>query len=346
MHVDIHQGMVMPAPDDAHEWRLSDGTSVEVTPATVEAVDVEARPLVPQPSVQASGALEVSAPEPVICAPSEPQPAEATPFDRVVSTRVRVCFKSPGSEGEQEKDQDAFAVGPDGSWAAVADGVSSSPHGGEGAREAVKVVRDLLDIDGSPSVETLIARVTEMLHQRRRDFIERPPKSSEKHHEAMRTYLEQVFRQKMEHSAQTTLALVQVSGERATITVVGDSGVFVRAHDETLHERFPPDARPRAPGSRTHVLPDHPDRAIVQSLRLDRSFDLVLATDGFYHVFEDENAMFCWLRDNESTLQSDDATQRLLCADLDTWLHDTLRDARGDDDITAVWITIEVKDGR
>lgn len=351
-HIDVHQGPVMPVPDDEPELQAGVVARSDAAPTATETDEVEAAPLPAceapacEPSAGEAPANDHLTCEPPACEPSATEPQQVAPPDRVVATRLRVCFKSPGSEGEQEKDQDAFAVGPNGVWAAVADGVSSSPYGGEGARAAVDVVRDHFGADNALGVKALIDRVTEVLHGRRRDFIERPPKSNEKHHEAMRTYLEQIFRQKMEHSAQTTLALVLVTEERATIAVLGDSAVFVRACDQTKQDRFPPDARPRAPGCRTLVLPDHADRAIIDCLRLDRSFDLVLATDGFYHVFEDENAMFDWLSENESSLQCDGTTQRLGNAELDTWLHDTLRDARGDDDITAVWITIEVQDGR
>lgn len=98
-----------------------------------------------------------------------------------------------------------------------------------------------------------------------------------------------------------------------------------------LHEAIRFDRR----GSVTAVLPDHLEtgecRYLQEKFPPDTQF--LLATDGFYSGFENPEQIWDWLLVNARLLERPDERADLLRA-----LHERLHAARGDDDISFVWV--------
>ncbi|MHB1956190.1 MAG: protein phosphatase 2C domain-containing protein, partial [Sulfobacillus sp.] len=311
-------------------------------------------------------------PHAVVVASAISEPAKAIDTTQhptrhpVVSPRLRprrrLVVRHAASEDGVLKDQDRVWAADDGTACCVADGVSSSPYGGEAAEIAVGYVRHNFSIGVDwQSVEEWTQALRRELTERRRLSQDKEFSFSNAHTPAMREYLEAAFREKLKISYQTTLCAVQISvlnEPEILMLVCGDSvALFFDAAGEliwTVPPSLSVDSSDGASklivskGNLTRVLPDdeidHTDAPLDKLSRGGRlPAHIVLATDGFYNSFETAEAMLNWLRMHEVVLRDRLASENAQKIMED--LHGVLHAKRGDDDISFAWISLEEVEG-
>lgn len=255
--------------------------------------------------------------------------------------RLRLQLMSPAEEDGVVKDQDACAADAAEFFACVADGVSSSPYGGEAARLGVDYARRALLGDfSSDSVYRVFKEFSDSLVELRTGASVMEFTFPAAHSDAMRRYMEDIFREKLHTSYQTTLAAVRLMRRHrdgawvAFVVWCGDSAVLAFDADGNLRETFPRALTIPSGGRSTQVIPDHFDALQGDGLIIESPRHLVLATDGFYNAFEGPRQLWEWLVRHEGEI-STQAVQTL---------HACLRRRRGDDDITAIWMSVEVEE--
>jgi len=253
-----------------------------------------------------------------------------------------LCIVSPGREEDDQKDQDRLAVvrvseanGSQLEFAAVCDGVTTSPCSERAAEFVAGRVSTLFDLGG-------IERAAEGLKQMRQELLEKPLRLEPAESAMMTQLVEEIIREKYSRSFQTTVVAVCVKrGPGTMIKAIGcgDSALFIfRDFGRLLYnnvqvaneyEQFN-HATPF-----TAVLPDSfkltSDNVLFDFNEFDDDVQLLLCSDGLYDCFASFSEIHNWIDEHLPELQTAGSAAACLVE-----LHERLTRRKGDDDITFV----------
>ena len=148
-----------------------------------------------------------------------PDTHDSCPYEAVVMV-------SPATAGGEKKDQDRAAWFEPGTTACICDGVTTSPF----AAEAAALVADFSQVLFAGDVEERLKAVSDLLISRRLAALEQPVSVGHGALPAMVSILQEVAREKMRQSFQTTLVAANflVADDEVIVTVVrcGDSALM------------------------------------------------------------------------------------------------------------------------
>lgn len=257
-----------------------------------------------------------------------------------------VCVLSPGKEDEELKDQDRICLATRQDdrallqFAAVCDGITTSPYAAEAAAYAASHVELLLNPDG-------LKQVVDELRKMRAMLAAKPIELGEYQSEILKNIFVDVVRAKQQRSHQTTFIAVRLAHrpDQLSITAVGcgDSALFIfKENGELLYSNLNVTSASdlfKHDSPFTEALPDSFDESRSNVLLEDQPYapdvHVLLCSDGFYDAFKNFGEMFDWLRRHQAELSDAETDQELLLQQI----HTGLKQTKGDDDVSFIWLS-------
>jgi serine/threonine protein phosphatase PrpC len=257
-----------------------------------------------------------------------------------------VCVVSPGKEDDELKDQDRIRLATRQEdrallqFAAVCDGITTSPYAAEAAAYAASHVELLFNVDG-------LKQIVDELRKMRAMLAEKPIELSEYKSEILKNIFVDVVRAKQQRSHQTTFVAVRMNHrpDQLLITAVscGDSALFiVTENGELLYSNLNVTSASdsfKHDSPVTDALPDSFDESRSNVLLADQAYapdvHVLLCSDGFYDAFKNFGEMFDWLRLHQAELSDAETDPELLLEQI----HTRLKQTKGDDDVSFIWLS-------
>lgn len=257
-----------------------------------------------------------------------------------------VCVLSPGKEDEELKDQDRICLTTrqeDSAllqFAAVCDGITTSPYAAEAAAYATGHVELLLHPDG-------LKQVVDELRKMRAMLAVKPIELGEYQSDILKNIFVDIVRTKQQRSHQTTFISVRLAHrpDQLLITAAGcgDSALFIfKDSGELLYSNLNVTSASdpfKHDSPLTEVLPDSFDESKSNVLFEDQPYapdvHVLLCSDGFYDAFKNFGEMFDWLRHHQAELSDAETDNELLMEEI----HTRLKETKGDDDISFIWLS-------